>query len=250
MVNESYHTKSTPRVVDGWLGFMVGAAKWFPLWDASQLENTAAELAKLIGNNAKVADEKSMMEHEKAEDHDNAGEIVAVRQPSTSLQPVTVRHINSTDLATAWSIISDSTKSKYPTFLPIYLDEIGLHTADGLSSLSTRQLYLLVNLFKPIIARNLTKLFHLNDYEHMLQQQQKNYKDNSNPYAAWKILKQIKYHKFSLLSDIIQELGLNDAQDLHILEIGQIFILGMLLKAVPQQEYLYYILGIREYSCF
>jgi hypothetical protein len=54
MMDEQYHTRSSPRQVDGWLGMMVGTELWYPLWDANQVESTAKQLSNLIGNNAKL----------------------------------------------------------------------------------------------------------------------------------------------------------------------------------------------------
>jgi hypothetical protein len=54
MMDEQYHTRSSPRQVDGWLGMMVGTELWYPLWDTNQVESTAKQLSNLIGNNAKL----------------------------------------------------------------------------------------------------------------------------------------------------------------------------------------------------
>jgi hypothetical protein len=55
MMDEHYHTRSSPRQVDGWLGFMVGTELWYPLWDANQVDHTAKALTELFGDNAKLA---------------------------------------------------------------------------------------------------------------------------------------------------------------------------------------------------
>jgi hypothetical protein len=48
MMNEHYHTRSFPVRVDGWLGGMVGAEVWYPLWDVYQLDSTVNEVAVKI----------------------------------------------------------------------------------------------------------------------------------------------------------------------------------------------------------
>jgi hypothetical protein len=55
MMNENYHTRSSPRQVDGWLGFMIGSELWYPLWNESYVETAAAGIVGLIGNNARIA---------------------------------------------------------------------------------------------------------------------------------------------------------------------------------------------------
>ncbi len=49
-MNASYTTLSQPECVDGWLGFMIGDALWYPLWDQECLDSTATALAKSIGD--------------------------------------------------------------------------------------------------------------------------------------------------------------------------------------------------------
>ena len=53
MVDATYHTRSQPDYVDGWLGFMVGDALWYPLWDLGHIEPTLEQISKVLGNNAR-----------------------------------------------------------------------------------------------------------------------------------------------------------------------------------------------------
>jgi len=53
MMCDDYHTHSQPEQVDGWLGFLIGEALWYPLWHESQIVGTAIELSKLMGNDCK-----------------------------------------------------------------------------------------------------------------------------------------------------------------------------------------------------
>jgi hypothetical protein len=50
MLDENYHTGSSPETVKGWLGFMIGTKLWYPLWKLDQVECTASAIAKKIGN--------------------------------------------------------------------------------------------------------------------------------------------------------------------------------------------------------
>jgi hypothetical protein len=51
MLEENYHTSSSPETVEGWLGFIIGAKLWYPLWNLNeQLESTASAIANKIGN--------------------------------------------------------------------------------------------------------------------------------------------------------------------------------------------------------
>jgi hypothetical protein len=47
MMRENYHME-----VDGWLGAIVGAELWYPLWKENQLEPTVTAIAEKIGDNA------------------------------------------------------------------------------------------------------------------------------------------------------------------------------------------------------
>jgi hypothetical protein len=58
MMDEQYHTRSSPRQVDGWLGFMIGTQTWYPLWNSNQVETTAKSLAKLFADNGKIVDNR------------------------------------------------------------------------------------------------------------------------------------------------------------------------------------------------
>ena len=60
MLDEQYHTRSMPEVVDGWLGFLIGTEMWYPLWDIySQLDSTAQGIAEKIGDNALLSHGKN-----------------------------------------------------------------------------------------------------------------------------------------------------------------------------------------------
>eukprot|EP01041_Mallomonas_annulata_P007896 gene7896-16166_t len=47
MMDESYHTNSSPDVVDGWLGLMLADSHWHKLWDVNHINATAKHIADL-----------------------------------------------------------------------------------------------------------------------------------------------------------------------------------------------------------
>jgi GTPase SAR1 family protein len=51
MLDENYHTSSSPEAVEGWLGLLIGTQLWYALWNVDQqLESTSSAIANLIGN--------------------------------------------------------------------------------------------------------------------------------------------------------------------------------------------------------
>jgi hypothetical protein len=54
MMQEGYTTVSEPDSVDGYLGLMIGASLWYPLWNAEHAKTVATDLAGIIGDNAKA----------------------------------------------------------------------------------------------------------------------------------------------------------------------------------------------------
>eukprot|EP01036_Dinobryon_divergens_P053980 gene53980-72139_t len=46
-MDESYHTNSSPDVVDGWLGLMLADCHWHKLWDVNHINATAKHIADL-----------------------------------------------------------------------------------------------------------------------------------------------------------------------------------------------------------
>jgi GTPase SAR1 family protein len=48
MLDENYHTGSSPEAVEGWLGLLVGTQLWYSLWKLDQLESTSSAIASRI----------------------------------------------------------------------------------------------------------------------------------------------------------------------------------------------------------
>jgi hypothetical protein len=57
MMEEDYHTRSSPDQIDGLLAIMVGSNLWYPLWDPSQVVTTANMIFKLLAGGAAVIDD-------------------------------------------------------------------------------------------------------------------------------------------------------------------------------------------------
>jgi GTPase SAR1 family protein len=50
MLDENYHTGSSPETVEGWLGLLIGTQLWYSLWNLDQLDSTSCAIANKIGN--------------------------------------------------------------------------------------------------------------------------------------------------------------------------------------------------------
>ena len=63
----------------GWLGVIVSDQLWYPLWDASKVDSTALQLARLIGDKYKIGN------------NNNNNGVVAAAMPSPALPQVQER---------------------------------------------------------------------------------------------------------------------------------------------------------------
>lgn len=54
MMQSDYTTVSSPHSVDGWLGFMVGDALWYPMWEMDMVPKAAADLSKIFSESGKM----------------------------------------------------------------------------------------------------------------------------------------------------------------------------------------------------
>ena len=105
MMDNEYTTVSKAQTVDGWLGFMVGTELWYPLWSPGNVQSTAVELAKLIGDNARsngmstivpTSPSKTMVASA------SSPTVIVVSSPTPTSGPPVV------DYAKAWSVITDA----------------------------------------------------------------------------------------------------------------------------------------------
>ena len=51
---DSEYTTVSENSVNGWLGFMIGDALWYPLWDDGHVHSTGNEIGKIIGDKGKI----------------------------------------------------------------------------------------------------------------------------------------------------------------------------------------------------
>ena len=128
MMDNEYTTVSK-ATVDGWLGFMLGTELWYPLWSLGNVQGTAIELSKLIGDNAK-SDGNCIIgpiSPLKAKEASTASPTVCplCRSPAPTVTPPTV------DYAKAWSVITDMRRAAANKFdeLTAYLQ--GNYTRDN-----------------------------------------------------------------------------------------------------------------------
>ena len=101
MMDNEYTTVSKTQTVDGWLGFMLGTELWYPLWSAGNVQGTAIELGKLVGDNAKSDGSSAPASPFKTMIASASSPAVVSSPPPTSA-PLAV------DYAKAWSIVTDS----------------------------------------------------------------------------------------------------------------------------------------------
>jgi hypothetical protein len=64
MLDENYHTSSSPEAVEGWLGLLVGTQLWYALWtlDHQQLESASSAIANRIGNVSLLSQSQQLLE--------------------------------------------------------------------------------------------------------------------------------------------------------------------------------------------
>jgi hypothetical protein len=153
MVNEGYHTRSSPRSVDGWLGFMVGSELWYSLWHSNQVDSTAKQLESLIGDFGKRSHNASSVISIAR------GPTIAVKEsgsPSKNEQQTPkddFKKQNSTpsgpcDYEAAWSCL-ESKKSLCPKAFPVLLEELGIEELDDFKSAEPKMFEALACLLKP-----------------------------------------------------------------------------------------------------
>jgi hypothetical protein len=154
MVNEGYHTRSSPRSVDGWLGFMVGSELWYTLWHSNQVESTAKQLESLIGDFGKRSHNASFA------NSIVRGPTIAVKESSSaskndqaSPKRDDIKKQNSTasgpcDYETAWSCL-EGKKSICPKAFPIFLEELCIEDIADFKNLELKMIEVLAGLLKP-----------------------------------------------------------------------------------------------------
>ena len=132
MMDNEYTTVSKTQTVDGWLGFMLGTELWYPLWSPGNVQSTAIELGKLIGDNAKSDGSSSSAPSSPSKTmvaSASSPAVVVSSPPPTSAPPAV-------DYAKAWSVITDSRRVVADKFdeLTAYLHEQGFVESSDLET--------------------------------------------------------------------------------------------------------------------
>jgi hypothetical protein len=152
MMDENYHTKSSPRQVDGWLGFMVGTELWYPLWDGKFVDSTAKSISELIGDHAKAGPSAKPSGGE-------TGELV-MEKPTESVPPKIEQPQTPKDFKTAWTCL-EAKKCQFPKAVEALLEELGAFSDAELESVEENHLRLLMEMLKPAPKKTFQKALHL-----------------------------------------------------------------------------------------
>lgn len=145
MMNESYHTRSSPESLDGWLAFMLGGDLWYPLWNEHVISNTVNELINLIGMEYNI----NTMISNSIEDviPSNTNATTTIPTTTTTIPTSTVVEGTKTneslvtsniiDYDRAWNIINDCLH-----IIPLkeYLINLGVDAAQYLEGLEITEL--------------------------------------------------------------------------------------------------------------
>jgi hypothetical protein len=85
MLDENYHTSSSPEAVEGWLGFMIGTQLWYPLWSLDQLESVSSAIANTIENIS--VDSSLQWGHQKVIPEDHGSELLSEKPVKSFVDP-------------------------------------------------------------------------------------------------------------------------------------------------------------------
>jgi hypothetical protein len=153
MVDENYHTRSSPRAVDGWLGFMVGSDLWYPLWQMNQVEQTAKAIADLVGDHAKNNGSSSGVDFPSpiaantqtvsATAVVTVGPITRTTAVASPTATVTGSASSSKDYEAAWKILNEPKKAIDSAAVTKLLDDYGVYSSEDFMKLD-------VDCFEPL----------------------------------------------------------------------------------------------------
>ena len=145
MVDSQYHTRSSPRLEDGWLGAMVGSELRYPLWEKSQIEGTAKSIAERVGNHADYNKNRAFVARLPTV-KDNS-----MARPTSPVSSKGMYGYSGPDYHKAWTFLENAKNSKYaknPDSLEKLLDDIGIYKADDLAGLDTENLESIAGVLK------------------------------------------------------------------------------------------------------
>jgi hypothetical protein len=168
MMNESYHTRSSPRQVDGWLGFMIGSELWYPLFNENFVESTVSALIGLIGDNAKQRSNYvnsagsstfPVLRTDKVPASSTKSDLGASTTFSFSAAPAALSA--DADFNTAYNILNQPKKTHCPNAWNVFLKDLCVEEPDDLRNFETRKLLALAEFLKPIPSVEFLKALKL-----------------------------------------------------------------------------------------
>jgi len=142
----------TDEVYDTWLGSMVASELWYPLWDASQVSQTASSVIQIITgqgasiNNTSTSPSTTLnIPTTPSKSSDN------VLSSGSNKNLGTPKQVKEADYEAAWSLLTKPAFASLPSTLSTMLDELGITSAKDLSMLEDEDIRaFLPNLMKPI----------------------------------------------------------------------------------------------------
>jgi len=155
MMNENYHTRSSPQSVDGWLAFMLGGDLWYPLWNEKVIPSTLKELVNLIGPEYNVNHTGTIVSNAEAGSSKTTVEVPAVVKPVEISAPAVVLNFDK-----AWSIISDS--MPHIPALEELMRDLGVDSAQYLEGLEQDELTQIASLLPTVKKRLFIKAMCIN----------------------------------------------------------------------------------------
>ena len=191
----------TDEVYDTWLGSMLAADLWYPLWDASHISQTASALVEVITGQVATLNIPTTP---------SSNNVLSSSDSSKNLG--TPKQVKETDYDAAWSLLTKPAFASLPSTLSTVLEELGISSASDLSSLedeATRAF--LPSLMKPVQQSKLKDVLGTHEVPKPVKE--------ANYDAAWSLLSKPAFASLpSTLSTMFEELGITSASDLSSLE--------------------------------
>ena len=136
----------TDDVYDTWLGSMLAADLWYPLWDSSQINQTASTLIELISGHSVTITAPTIPttpSNKLMNDNSHAGNS-------------TPKQSKPADYEKAWSLLKPNFAS-LPSTLTTLLEELGVTDANDLSLLDDDIKSILPKFMKPLQRTKLSE---------------------------------------------------------------------------------------------
>jgi hypothetical protein len=140
-------------VVDGWLGGMIGAELWYPLWNPDQLQSAVTGIASKIGNCAKISERSSLAFQSPPSLKSPSSSVVSPVVPISSKREM-VRNVcqmkadEDADFIAAFECLQKE-RSLNPDFFLLFLQNFALSDSDDLKYVEVSVIMTLSSLLKP-----------------------------------------------------------------------------------------------------